>query len=387
MSQIIRDSNHVDIRFKDFIVRIAQLKSHIFTGNLIVKVGNLPSWSLSFLAGRLVDISGGIDASNRWQRSLAVACLNLPLDRFVKSSKNDEMFLNSNVLAQQYAVEEILFDIIQFSQQKRDRLSYQIVPLSSNDISIDTRVPSLDIEPILAGAIQAWQQWASVGLAAYSPSFLPVVPKSSEVSWSIDSEEVAKAILSFDGRRSVRSLAIYHHQNLLDFTKPLLPLLLMGGITLLLPREAKLARSTTTNLSSEISNFDSLNSQDRPLIACIDDSIAIYKSLEKILDERGYRSFGIQDPLKILTTLIKNKPDFIFLDLLMPITNGYEVCKQIRKTPSLKNIPIAILTGKDGSIDRIHAKFVGANEFISKPVQAESIMKMLDKHLLKSSFN
>jgi chemotaxis family two-component system response regulator PixG len=71
----------------------------------------------------------------------------------------------------------------------------------------------------------------------------------------------------------------------------------------------------------------------------------------------------------------------------MPIINGYEVCKQIRKTPSLKHIPIVILTGKEGSIDRIHAKLVGANGFISKPVRSESIGRMLDKHLLKSELN
>ncbi len=390
MSQTIRDNKYINISFKDFIVRINEIKSQIFSGNLLVKVENIPSWIFCFGSGRLVDIQGGIDPNNRWQRSLAVACFNLPLDRFVKSSNDGEMFLNSNVLAQQYAIEEVLFDIIQFSQQNRDRLSCQFIPINASNINVDPHIPILDIEPILALAIQAWQNWSSMGLAAYSPSLSPSIPTSSQISWSIDSEEVAKAILSFDGHRSVRSLAIYHQLSLLDFTKPLLPLLLMGAISLSLPRSAKLARATPKNLILATNNLDrndNLAASSGPLIACIDDSIYIYKSLEKILTARGYRSFGIQEPLKIIPTLIKNKPDFIFLDLLMPITNGYEACKQIRKTPSLKNIPIVILTGKDGSIDRIHAKFVGANGFISKPVQAAAILKMLDKHLLKSSLN
>ena len=87
------------------------------------------------------------------------------------------------------------------------------------------------------------------------------------------------------------------------------------------------------------------------LIACIDDSISACKSLELFLTQQGYRSYGVQDPLKIMTTLIKHKPDLIFLDLLMPMANGYEICQQIRRTPSLQDVPVVILTEKDGLFD------------------------------------
>ncbi len=225
---------------------------------------------------------------------------------------------------------------------------------------------------------------------AYAPSLSPVINISTKFDWPIDRTDVAKAILSFDGHRSLRSLAIYHQKNLLDFTKPLLPLLLLGEISLSLPLASKFKWVAKSDESITITNNDSSDnstSKTRPLVACIDDSIYVYKSLEKILTAHNFCSFGIQDPLKIITSLIKTNPDFIFLDLLMPIMNGYEVCKQIRKTPLLKNIPIVILTGKDGSIDRLHAKFVGANGFIKKPVQADLILKMLHKHLFKSSLN
>jgi serine/threonine protein kinase len=106
-----------------------------------------------------------------------------------------------------------------------------------------------------------------------------------------------------------------------------------------------------------------------PLIACIDDSILIYQSLEDIFIKHGYRCYGVQDPLKIISNLHRSKPDFILLDLIMPIMNGYEVCDQIRKTPSLKHIPVVILTAKDGAIERIRSKMAGANDFLSKPVK------------------
>jgi two-component system, chemotaxis family, response regulator PixG len=118
-----------------------------------------------------------------------------------------------------------------------------------------------------------------------------------------------------------------------------------------------------------------------PSIACIDDSFLFYQSLENILTEHGYRCYGVQDPLKIMPSLIRNKPDLILLDLLMPITNGYEVCEEIRKTPSLKHIPVVILTSKDGLIDRMRSKQVGANDFLGKPIESISILKTIEKHL------
>ncbi|BAY78812.1 response regulator receiver protein [Nostoc linckia NIES-25] len=119
----------------------------------------------------------------------------------------------------------------------------------------------------------------------------------------------------------------------------------------------------------------------RPLVACVDDSPTICRSLEEILTHQNYRFIGIQDSLTAVLKLIKSKPDFIFLDLLMPKVNGYEICSQIRKTPSLKDVPVVILTGKDGIVDRMRAKLVGATDFLGKPVEAEKVLNMLHKYL------
>ncbi len=119
----------------------------------------------------------------------------------------------------------------------------------------------------------------------------------------------------------------------------------------------------------------------RPLVACVDDSPTICRSLEEILSQQGYRFVGIQDSLTAVLKLIKTKPDFIFLDLLMPKVNGYEICSQIRKTPSLKDVPVVILTGKDGIVDRMRTKLVGATDFLGKPVESEKVLNVLHKYL------
>ncbi|NCQ42456.1 MAG: response regulator, partial [Cyanobacteria bacterium] len=75
------------------------------------------------------------------------------------------------------------------------------------------------------------------------------------------------------------------------------------------------------------------------------------------------------------------KPDLIFLDLIMPNANGYEICSQLRKLTFFKHTPIVILTGNDGLVDRVRAKMVGSTDFISKPVDTALVLDTIRKHL------
>jgi chemotaxis family two-component system response regulator PixG len=79
--------------------------------------------------------------------------------------------------------------------------------------------------------------------------------------------------------------------------------------------------------------------------------------------------------------MLARKPDVIFLDLVMPNTNGYEICAQLRKLSFFRNTPILILTGNDGIVDRVRAKLVGASDFLNKPVDAGIVLSVIRKHL------
>jgi chemotaxis family two-component system response regulator PixG len=103
--------------------------------------------------------------------------------------------------------------------------------------------------------------------------------------------------------------------------------------------------------------------------------------MEKILTSAKFRFIAIQNPLRAITTLLARKPDLVFLDLVMPDTNGYEICAQLRKTSLFRDTPIIILTGNDGVIDRVRAKVVGSSDFLAKPVNAETVLSVVYKHL------
>jgi two-component system, chemotaxis family, response regulator PixG len=392
------------ISFKDLIIQLKAIKAQSFSGNLLVKVESNPSWIFSFRLGRLGWIGGGVEPIGCWQRNLTLAQLSLPPDKLAEINNPPNAVVDSNLLAellvsqlidQQKCVElmtrmviENLFDVIQFSQHNGNRLTAQFTHTGAGNSQLNLVLPLLEIEPILTKTIQTWQEWANVGLAAYAPSLFAVVSKSLDLSQLAENPDLHHTVLAIDGNRSIRSLAVNSRQSVINFTSVLLPLLRSGFIVLSAQPKSKIGSSDSPPKSSELGQASNHQppvdpgTKQAPLIACVDDSILIYQSLERILTAEGYRSYGVQDPLQIMRSLIRNKPDFIFLDLLMPITNGYEVCEQIRKTPSLKHIPVIILTGKDGLIDRMRSKIVGATGFLGKPVEAEAVLKMIEKHLV-----
>ncbi len=394
-----------NVKFKDLITEFNQIRTEAFSGNLIVRVEHVPNWMLCFTAGRLAGVSGGIDAIERWRRNLALAAQS---EQPIAADNRQEILLNANKLAQACAVKEVLFDIIQFSQNQGDRLCYQLISVNNNNNHVKSVLPLLELQAILTETIQAWQEWKKYGLASYAPSLVPVIDKSAQILAAVDDHPDLQALISvIDGRKTLRSLAIDRHRKLIEVGASLLPLFTSQLITLSpigsIPIDGNLPdselnaapklrdRQESSSLpSGTAGGEDRAANDDRTvpkkvgsLIACIDDSLTVYKNLEQIITAHGHRSFGVQDPLKIIPSLIRNKPDLIFLDLVMPVTNGYEVCEQIRKTPSLAQVPIIILTGSDGLVDRVRTKFVGANGFLGKPIQAEAIVKTIDKYLKK----
>ncbi len=422
-----------ELSFKNLIIQLKTIKEQSFSGNLTVRVEGSQSWIFSFRMGRLGWVGGGIEPINRWQRNLALAQLELPPDKLARLDNPESS--DSHLLAQLLTEDSIdrqksadivgrmtiecLFDIIQFSQHSGNRLSYKLTQTGASNPELNLVLPLLEIEPILTKSIQTWQEWSNAGLAVYAPSLFPIISKSADITQVAGGSNLQQIIGAIDGNRTLRSLATNYRQSLLNFTTLLLPLLRSGFITLSAQPKSRVTRLVQPDISSSLTdrstgnlstgtngsgtfgtstastnnfgtNTGATGSQSMsadanklsPLIACIDDSILIYQSLERILNEHGYRCFGIQDPLKIMPGLIRNKPSFIFLDLLMPIVNGYEVCEQIRKTPSLKDVPVIILTGKDGLIDRMRSKMVGATGFLGKPVDEDAVIKMLEKYLV-----
>lgn len=149
--------------------------------------------------------------------------------------------------------------------------------------------------------------------------------------------------------------------NLLSLAKNLQPLIANGVL----------------NLQPYISNTQI----HRPTIACIDDSITIQQAVKVMLEVDGYRVVSITDPLKALASLLREKPDLVFLDITMPDLDGYNLCKLLRQHEALKETPIVMLTGRDGMVDKVRARFVGATSYVTKPFDSAILTEVIAKYV------
>jgi PleD family two-component response regulator len=164
------------------------------------------------------------------------------------------------------------------------------------------------------------------------------------------------------------------NKDLLLLTKSIYPYVHKGLLDLVEVADLNSTPTPTANLSNK-----PVNLQDKPIIACIDDSPQICQIMNQIITQANYRFLGIQQPIQAVPKLISVNPKMIFLDIGMPILNGYEVCTQIRRVSKLQEVPIIMLTGNDGVFDRVKAKVCGASDFLSKPIEIDKILQTIEK--------
>jgi DNA-binding response OmpR family regulator len=114
-------------------------------------------------------------------------------------------------------------------------------------------------------------------------------------------------------------------------------------------------------------------------ILIVDDEPLLIQSLAFILKKAGYTVESAADGDEALIKVDQIKPDLIFLDIMMPRKNGYEVCQIIRQNPAYQDIYIIMLSAKGWDVDKAKAISVGANEFMSKPYSPLEVVKRVNK--------
>ncbi len=116
-------------------------------------------------------------------------------------------------------------------------------------------------------------------------------------------------------------------------------------------------------------------------VVCIDDSQTVLRSINAFLDDSIFSVVMLNDPVKALMQIVRSKPDLILLDVTMPNLDGYELCALLRRHPSFKAVPVVMVTGNTGFIDRAKAKLVGASSYLTKPFTQSDLLKTVFKHL------
>ena len=362
-----------------------------FTGKLLVYSKTGQQWAIYFLMGRLIWASGGSHRFRRLFRLLAVHASHLDLNQLpvpdTSASRLWEYSVLSGLIRQnriasgpatrmlQAAILEVLVEIFQEANgfEQSAHTVHRIKKLG-NPVAV------MRPDNCFQSAQQQWTQWRQAGLMSYSPNLAPILKYPDKLKPQVPLATYQKLSTLLTGEKSLRDLAAHLKIDLLSFSQALLPFVTQGIIALnpipdWSPPESVVKRKPTTPHKTSTSE------DTRPLIIGVDDSPSTCQMLKKIFNQGGYRFIGVSESFRTLPTMFKHKPDLIFLDLIMPVANGYEVCGQIRRIEAFRTIPIVILSGNDGMVDRVRAKLVGATDFVSKPFTAKQILTLTQKYL------
>jgi twitching motility two-component system response regulator PilG len=120
-------------------------------------------------------------------------------------------------------------------------------------------------------------------------------------------------------------------------------------------------------------------------VMVIDDSNTIRRTAETLLKKAGCEVLIAENGFEALPLISTQRPDIMFIDIMMPRLDGYQTCALVKNNPNFRDIPIVMLSSKDGLFDRAKGRVVGAEEYLTKPFSKEDLLGAIRTHILQST--
>jgi twitching motility two-component system response regulator PilG len=118
-------------------------------------------------------------------------------------------------------------------------------------------------------------------------------------------------------------------------------------------------------------------------VMVIDDSKTIRRTAESLLKKAGCEVITAIDGFEALAMIADLHPDVIFVDIMMPRLDGYQTCALIKNNAVYKNIPVIMLSSKDGLFDRARGRIVGSEQYLTKPFTKDELLGAIRRHVSK----
>lgn len=113
-------------------------------------------------------------------------------------------------------------------------------------------------------------------------------------------------------------------------------------------------------------------------ILIVDDSPSQLMGMKRIVEKLGHEALSAEDGAQGVEVAKANVPDLILMDVVMPNLNGFQATRAISKEATTAHIPIVLVTTKDQETDKVWGKRQGAKDYLTKPVDEETLLKTLN---------
>ncbi len=118
-----------------------------------------------------------------------------------------------------------------------------------------------------------------------------------------------------------------------------------------------------------------------PTIVLVDDSIAMRAFFEQVAEEADLDFHAYESAEESLDFLSTQRPNLLFLNIIMPNKDGFTFLKELRAHELHRNTPTVMISSKDYAQDRTEAKELGVLEFVAKPISKKAIRSLIDKYV------
>jgi two-component system, OmpR family, phosphate regulon response regulator PhoB len=131
--------------------------------------------------------------------------------------------------------------------------------------------------------------------------------------------------------------------------------------------------------------IDGISSLPKPLVLVVEDEAAIATMLRYNLEKQGFRVAEAGDGEEALTRISEAQPDLVLLDWMLPVLSGIEVCRQIRRKPATRDLPVIMVTARTEDQDAVRGLNIGADDYITKPFNIEALLARVRALLRRSN--
>ena len=115
---------------------------------------------------------------------------------------------------------------------------------------------------------------------------------------------------------------------------------------------------------------------DKPTILAVDDSKIMQHEIKRAL-ENTYNVLVADNAVDALSVIYHQTISALLLDVSMPGVDGLELCRTVRNLPQFQNLPIIMLTARDGAFDKVQGRLAGATEYLTKPFNQETLIQVI----------
>jgi len=120
--------------------------------------------------------------------------------------------------------------------------------------------------------------------------------------------------------------------------------------------------------------LDGVSTLSKPLVLVVEDEAALATMLRYNLEKQGFRVEEAADGQEALTRIAETQPDLVLLDWMLPVMSGIEVCRQIRRRSSTRDLPVIMVTARTEDQDAVRGLNTGADDYITKPFSMDALL-------------